>query len=130
MGRFADCGAYATIRVHFHICMLPNLLECMRIKDALAILLVCVWHFCFFVWFFICPSALSANNGVRYCVVYNEKLIGEHIYDGGHLQSIISYGLVGKRDSFVLPPKCGVVEYSQTGAGYEKKRPFRVHPVF
>ena len=73
------------------------------------------------VCLFMCLPALSANNGVtRYSVVYNEKLIEERIYNDGHLQSIISYGLVGKRDSFALDSKCGVVEYSQTETGYEK----------
>lgn len=99
MGRLADCGAYATIRVHS-----PG------VRMA----------FLFFVCLLMCPLNLSANNGVRYCVVYNKILTEERIYNGGHLQSIISYEQEGKRDSFVLNPKCGVVEYSQTETGYEK----------
>ncbi len=94
MGRFADGGAHSPI-IHSLIS---------------ALFVVCL---------FVCPPALAANNGVRYSVVYNGKLIEEHIYNDGHLQSIISYGLTGKRDSFVLDSKRGVVEYSQTKTGYE-----------
>ena len=72
------------------------------------------------VCLFMCLPALSANKGIRYSVVYNKKLIEERIYNDGHLQSIISYGLTGKCDSFALDSKCGVVEYSQSETGYEK----------